>query len=96
LVPTKRLEANFSKPSASISLLRIAFLPSGVKLTASPFNPALQPDFLLGIVDVHELIADAAAIDAAQLVQQLARRGGGETQECRRHRPGVSSTGPSN
>src|SRR5471030_3295367 len=36
LVPTKRLAENFSKPSASISLLRIAFLPSGVKLTASP------------------------------------------------------------
>ena len=69
LVPTKRLAANFSKPSASISLLRIAFLPSGVKLIVlvRPFDAALQPVLLLGIVDVHELIADAAAIGARSL-----------------------------
>ena len=42
----------------------------------------LQPAFLLGIIDVHELIADTAAIGAAQLVQQLARTGALETQNA--------------
>ena len=45
-------------------------------LLVGPFDAALQPVLLLGIVDVHELVADAAAIGALEDVDHLARRGG--------------------
>ncbi len=41
-----------------------------------PFDPALKPIALFGIVDVHELVADRPAIDAPQDLNELARRGG--------------------
>ena len=41
-----------------------------------PFDAALQPVFLLGIVDMHEFIADAAAIGPLEQIHHLARRGG--------------------
>ncbi len=40
------------------------------------FHPALDPGFLVGILDVHELDADRAAIGVAQDPHDLAQRGG--------------------
>ncbi len=84
LVPTKRLPEKRSKPSASISLLRIAFLPSGVNLTSlsAPSMRRWQPVLLLGIVDMHEFIADAPAIGALQRIEDLARCGGVRAQHA--------------
>ncbi len=42
-------------------------------LLVRPFDAALQPILLLGIVDVHELVADAAAIGALENLHHLAR-----------------------
>ena len=66
LVPTKRLAANFSKPFAFDQLVEDRLLAFGREddVLVRPFDAALQPVLLLGIVDVHELIADAAAIGA--------------------------------
>ena len=45
-------------------------------------DAALQPSLLLGVIDMQEFIADRAAIEAAQLFENLARRGGVETQHA--------------
>jgi hypothetical protein len=62
LVPGKRLCRKRSKPSASISLFRMASLPSLVKAFCSnlsgAFEALLQPGLLLRLGDVHELDAD--------------------------------------
>ena len=59
----------------------LAFRREG-DLVAGILDAALQPALLLGIVDVHEFIADAAAIDAAQLFDQLAGGGVGQAQDA--------------
>ena len=52
----------------------LAFGREGDLLVGS-FDAALQPVLLLGIVDVHELVADAPAIGALQDFDHAARRG---------------------
>ena len=44
-------------------------------LLVGAFDAPLQPVLLLGIVDMHELVADAPAIGALQDLHHLARRG---------------------
>ena len=51
-------------------------------LLVRPFDAPLQPILLLGIGDVHELIADAPAIGALEEIDHLARRGGGKPQHA--------------
>ena len=51
-------------------------------LLVGAFDAALQPVLLLGIVDVHELIADAAAIGALQDLDDPARRRGLQPQHA--------------
>ena len=76
-MPVYLTSRNFSKPSASISLFRIAFLPSGVKVISlsGAFDALLDPGLLLGIGDVHELDAERRAIGALQDRQHLADGG---------------------
>ena len=74
LVPVYLMSMNFSNPSASISLLRIARLPcggEGDRLVGS-FDALLDPGLLRGIGDVHELHAERRAIGPAEDGQHLA------------------------
>jgi hypothetical protein len=73
LVPVYLTSRNFSKPSASISLLRIARLPSRVKvISLSALDALLDPGLLLRVGDVHELDAERAAVGALEDVEHLA------------------------
>ncbi len=74
LVPVNFRSQNFSKPSASTSLLRIARLPSRVKLISlsGPFDALLQPALLGGVGDVHEFDAEGLAIGPLQQRDDLA------------------------
>ena len=74
LVPVYLMSMNFSKPSASTSLFRIARLPSGVKAIplSGPSMRSWIQAFSFGIGDVHELDAERRAIGAAQDLQHLA------------------------
>ena len=59
----------------------LAFRREG-NFLAFAFDALLQPVLLLGIVDVHELIADAAAIGALEQIHYLARRGAVHAQHA--------------
>ena len=74
LVPVYLTSRNFSKPSASTSLLRMARLPSHgeADFLVAAFDALLDPAFLRGIGDVHELDAQRLAIGAAQDGDDLA------------------------
>ena len=74
LVPVNFTSQKFSKPSDSTSLLRIARLPSRGEgdLLVAPFDALLDPAFLRGVGDVHELDAERLAIRAAQDGDDLA------------------------
>ena len=77
LVPVNLVSQNFSKPSASISLLRIARLPSRVKvisLSAPSMRSWIQP-FWSAFGDVHELDAERLAVGALTDRDDLAQRG---------------------
>ncbi len=66
----------FSKPSASVSFLRIAILPSGVN-EISLSLPSMRcwiQDFLLGIRHVHELDGERPAISPLQDRENFAQR----------------------
>ena len=75
LVPVNFRSQKFSKPSASISLLRIARRPSRVKLISLswPFDALLDPGFLRRVGDVHELDAERLAVGAPQDRENLAQ-----------------------
>ena len=65
LVPVNLTSQNFSKPSASTSLSRIALLPSGVKRFPCPglrCVPGSRPFARVG--DVHEFDAERPAVGA--------------------------------
>ncbi len=73
LVPLYLTSMNCSKPSASTSFCRIAFLPSAVKvisLSAPSMRAWIQP-FSSGIRHVHELDAERRAVGAGQDLQHL-------------------------
>ena len=76
LVPTYLRARNFSHCSAWTTLVRIDFLPSGVKrISASrALHPVLEEAALLEVVDVHIFEADMAAIIAAEDLDDLAHR----------------------
>ena len=82
LVPVYFTSANFSKTSASISLLRMAFLPSAVKRMSLslPSMRSWSQDFCAGDGDVHELDADLPAVGAAQDLEDLAHGRGLEAE----------------
>ncbi len=77
LVPVYFRSRNFSKPSASTSLLRIARLALAGEgdLLVRPLDALLEPGLLLGVGDVHELDADRAAIGPLQDRDHLADGG---------------------
>ena len=75
LVPVYLTSRKRSKLSASISFLRIAFLPCGVKrISCRPLDAVLDPVPLLGIGDVHVLDADMLAVGALQDAEHLTQR----------------------
>ena len=80
LVPVYLTSMKRSKPSASMSLLRIAFLPIVVKSMplSRTLDALLDPRLLLRIGDVHELDAERRAVGAPEDLQHLGD--GGEFQ----------------
>ena len=68
LVPRKRSAGEFLEAFRLDQLVEDRLLAFGREddLLVRAFDAALQPVLLLGIVDVHELVADAAAIGALQ------------------------------
>ncbi len=86
-----------SKPSASISLLRMAFLPLRREgdLLVRTLDALLQPTLLFGIGDVHELDAERAAIGALQDIDDLPHRGAFRARaRCRGRSDGRGRWGP--
>ena len=75
-MPVNLTSQNFSKPSASISLLRMARRPSRVKadLLVRALDALLDPRLLRGVGDVHELDAERLAIGALADGDDLAQR----------------------
>ena len=59
---------NCSKPSVSVRCSRISRFSSAVevKIPAVALDPRLDPGLLLGVLDVHELDADRAAVGLLQ------------------------------
>ena len=84
LVPRKRTPAEFLEAFRFDQLVQDRALAFGREgdFLVRPFDAPLQPILLLGIGDVHELIADAPAIGALQQIDHLARRGGGKAQHA--------------
>ncbi len=82
LVPLYLTSMNCSKPSASTSFCRIAFLPSAVKATplSGPSMRSWIQAFSSGIGDVHELDAERRAVGPLENFQHLADGGVFEPQ----------------
>ena len=76
LVPGNLTCRKRSKPSASISCSRISRLLLGgrPRQVVDALHALLDPGLLVGILDVHELDADRAAVGLAQDLDDLAER----------------------
>ena len=71
--PTYLVCRNVSNASAALSLDRMYFCSSGVRLLVRHLDPLLQPGTLLGLGDVHVLDADRAAVRVAQHAEHVAQ-----------------------
>ena len=82
LVPVYFLSRKFSRPSAWMSLAQDRLLAEVAErdVLVRPFDALLNPLLLLGRGDVHELVADGAAIGPAEDVMICAQRRGFEAQ----------------
>ena len=63
---------NFSSASAALSLLEDVALLVGRERDGDAFDLLLDPALLVGLLDVHVLDADGAAVGVAQEVQDVA------------------------
>ena len=70
--PTYLVARNFSKASAALSRLEDVALVVGVELVAHALDLLLDPVLLVGLLDVHVLDADRAAVGVAQHVEDVA------------------------
>ena len=75
LVPTYLVARNFSNASAALSRSSDAALAVlGRARSATPSSLRLDPALLVGVLDVHVLDADGAAVRVAQHAEQVAER----------------------
>ena len=84
LVETYFFAQKASKPSASVRCSRISRLAALSKAVrpGGAFHPALDPGLLVGVLDMHELDADRAAIAGAADRHDLADGGGIQPQHA--------------
>ena len=73
-VPTYFVARNLSNASAALSRSRMRCLASLSNVGAGPLDLGLDPALLLGVLDVHVLDADRAAVGVAQHAEQVAER----------------------
>ena len=72
--PTYLVPRNFSNASAALSRSRMWRCSSGSSVGVDALDLLLDPVLLLGLLDVHVLDADRAAVGVAQHVEDVAER----------------------